>query len=1028
MRYLGDGKFASNPFNDLMKLYLSFRIFVSCAVVVLLFFGFSHCIKAQAGGYDGKSQFKPFKPDTAPFVIAGSLWNVDSLGNHRAIVSVKDPSQDAVLVRLPWRRADHRPETKRIVVVDNKTGRKVRNVHAFKITNEEGVIAFEPESGSQEYAVYYLPFKFREKWGDARYGKPWNDYLDTTAYALTDKTWLAGVKANQHNLPSAQLKRFESRTEFDFFTPMGVIATQREEDFLKEAHKEKPFIVFPEDRAYPIRLADRLPWKWTTHGPSGSFTGYASRNEYYTWQIGVWSPFVDVSNLTVRFSDFTGRSATIKKEDITCFNQEGTNWDGKPVRFRVDLKKGGIQALWCGIQIPENAAPGEYSGTATVSADGMPPQTVHVTIHVDDTSLADRGDNDLWRHSRLRWLNSTIGIDNLPVAPYQPMTLSDRHIEATGKQVRIGENGMIEAISVNNRQVLSKPVEFQVVTGGKTIPIRSKNANLQKVSDGLIQWSASSEEHGIRFICNASMEYDGYIRYNIKIIPGKPVNIQDIQIKTGYTAAASPYFMGCGHNGGFTPDHYRWDWKGPWDSYWIGGDKAGLHVEFRGGDYHGPLLADYKPKAPLSWSNDGKGAVEVTRNHDNTVDVTASSGARSLTQTDTLDFEFGLLITPVKEVNPAKHFSERYFHGDPEAFDKAALDEANIANIHHSDPLNPTINYPFLIKDPLTRFIDKQHGESRKVKLYYTIRELSNYAAEIFALKSLNHEIFVSGVGYGLPWHMEHLIDDYRPAWYTELPDQNTDAALVLNGFSRWINYYLEGLRWMYENYKIDGIYMDDVSFDRSVMKRMRKIAARYRPGALIDLHSNTSYSKGPMNQYTDFFPYVDRLWFGEFFKYNEMSHDEWLVTFSGIPFGQMAEMLQDGGNRYLGMVYGATARHSWAEHSPVPVWKLWKSFGIKDARMIGYWSEDRIMETTHPNVKATAYVKDGKVLISLGNFDKNDLRVRLVIDWEKFGADPSGYTLTAPEVSNFQPARIFSPGEEIPVKAKEGWLLILEK
>ena len=46
----------------------------------------------------------------------------------------------------------------------------------------------------------------------------------------------------------------------------------------------------------------------------------------------------------------------------------------------------------------------------------------------------------------------------------------------------------------------------------------------------------------------------------------------------------------------------------------------------------------------------------------------------------------------------------------------------------------------------------------------------------------------------------------------------------------------------------------------------------------------------------------MDRLWFGESFKYNQMRPDEWLVTFSGIPFGVMSEMLQDGGNRFLGM------------------------------------------------------------------------------------------------------------------------------
>ena len=79
-------------------------------------------------------------------------------------------------------------------------------------------------------------------------------------------------------------------------------------------------------------------------------------------------------------------------------------------------------------------------------------------------------------------------------------------------------------------------------------------------------------------------------------------------------------------------------------------------------------------------------------------------------------------------------------------------------------------------------------------------------------------------------------------------------------------------------------------------------------------------------------------------------------------------------------------------------------------------------------NVKATAYVNDDKVLISLGNFDTGNVTVRLMIDWDKLGVDASGYTLVAPEIANFQPAARFSPDDEIPVKAKEGWLLILEK
>jgi len=38
---------------------------------------------------------------------------------------------------------------------------------------------------------------------------------------------------------------------------------------------------------------------------------------------------------------------------------------------------------------------------------------------------------------------------------------------------------------------------------------------------------------------------------------------------------------------------------------------------------------------------------------------------------------------------------------------------------------------------------------------------------------------------------------------------------------------------------------------------------------------------------------------------------DYWLTEVSGIPFGLMGEMLQDGGHPYRGMLYGMTARSS---------------------------------------------------------------------------------------------------------------------
>ncbi|MGL4853630.1 MAG: glycoside hydrolase domain-containing protein, partial [Lentisphaeria bacterium] len=464
--------------------------------------------------------------------------------------------------------------------------------------------------------------------------------------------------------------------------------------------------------------------------------------------------------------------------------------------------------------------------------------------------------------------------------------------------------------------------------------------------------------------------------------------------------------------------------SGPCDSFYIGGVEAGTHVELRGASYHGPLQLDYKRDIPASWGNGGKGRVILNKNS-NAV-ITVQTGAQTIT-TEPREYEFSILMTPVKKIDTKHQFNQRYFHRDPLKIDESPM--ANVINIHHARSLNPVINYPWRVQKPLVDYINDRHKENRKVKLYYTVRELTTQTKEIFALMSLNNEIFLPGPGNGYTWPQEHLIDNYSCAWYTGLPNQDADASLAMTAFSRYINYYLEGLKWMLVNYKIDGIYMDDVSFDRTVMQRMRKVMEKYRPGSLIDLHSNTTYSIGAANQYADFMPYIDRTWFGEHFRYATMPHDEWLVTFSGMPFGVMSEMLQGGGNYFLGMLYGASNRDYDANihMKPFPIWKLWLDFKIENAKMIGYWDESAVVKTDNDLVKATVYINKGKTLLVVGNFADSDQEVTLKINYRQLGLVGS-VKANLPAMDGVQAADTVDLSKPLKVKAKGGAFIILEK
>jgi hypothetical protein len=213
-------------------------------------------------------------------------------------------------------------------------------------------------------------------------------------------------------------------------------------------------------------------------------------------------------------------------------------------------------------------------------------------------------------------------------------------------------------------------------------------------------------------------------------------------------------------------------------------------------------------------------------------------------------------------------------------------------------------------------------------------------------------------------------------------------------------------------------------------MKRVRKVLDRARPGALIDLHSANQFNvrdgyASSANLYLEHFPFLNRLWFGEYFDYNS-APDYWLVEISGIPFGLLGEMLQDNGNPWRGMVFGMTGRLPWAG-DPRPLWKAWDAFGIADSRMIGYWVETRPVRTDRSDVLATSYVRDGRTMVALASWATQRVSAKLTIDWKQLGLDPATARVSAPPIDAFQGARTFQVGEAIPIDPGKGWLLVIQ-
>lgn len=961
------------------------------------------------------------------------IWNADSLGNHRVIVSVDKPA-DAVLATIDWRRRDLNPEAKNLIVVDAATGERITNVCRFTIDREQGEVVFQPQTVPGEYYIYYLK--------NVMSGSPYYPTVNYPAFENTasadwvKKNKLSGKKAPA--LPAAKVVQFQAINELNSFYPMEVIATSNETARLLKEHPGEKYILFTEDRKFPIRMTTDIPYKWIADDRHDFFNGQADKGEYYVFQLGVWAARSNVENLHVDFSALTNKATgeQIPASSFTCFNTEGTDVTGTVFEKNCSVDKGKVQALWVGTQLPEHLSAGTYQGTVTVSAANAESKTVQVSLNVSENVIANHGDNEPWRHSRLRWLNSQIGFDDEVIAPYTPLVMKDKTISCLGREIKLSDLSLPEhitsyfketmtGIGTNGRSVLAAPMEL-AADGGAW---ENLNFEITKHKQGAIAWKALNQNSRFLMDLEGEMESDGNIAYKVTLVAREDASVEDVALRTHLASGVGRYMMGLGEKGGYCPNDLRWKWdvEKNQDAVWVGDVNAGIQIRLYDNKYERPLNTNFYHQKPLhmpvSWCNAGNGGIDIHNAADGTR-INAYSGKRSVKKGDRLYYYFNLALTPFRPIDTDKQWRERYHH-NYEFLDGIQKRGANVINIHHANAINPFINYPFLRTKEMKAYIDGAHARDMKVKIYNTVRELSNSCVEMFALRSLGNEIFSEGPGGGFSWLQEHLDQNYIGAWF--VPGLK-DAAIVNSGISRWHNYYLEGLDWLMKNVGIDGLYIDDLAFDRMTMKRIRKVMNRTNPGAMIDLHSANQYNPkdgfaNSANLYLEHFPYLDRLWFGEYFNY-DFPPEFWLVEVSGIPYGLMGEMLEGGGNPWRGMLYGMTGRSPRVDNGPL--WKLWDSFGMQNSEMIGYWVKDNPVKTGSEKTLATVYSHMGdKALISLATWEDTDAKVKLSIDWAKLGLDPSKVTLHAPAIENFQQETTWKPGDEIVVPKGKGLLII---
>ena len=364
-----------------------------------------------------------------------------------------------------------------------------------------GVVRFVP-NGATKYHVYYL--SYHQSNGGAGLRFSWHNcssqqdrrcamaagaprhasHLISPTFCKEDGRTGARKEQAQVSvvaIEGRQVSPSSGRPDFHALTSMELVASPEERAALLASHpagSSTAARIFLEPRTNTVRMDDQLPALWARGGERVSIELNASVGEYLTFQVGVYA-VRNLSEFKLVFGSLTHKSkerggsggelADLPSTAFTCFNLGGNDYHGQPFdrTAAFSVAAGAVGSLWVGVDLPANGSAGTFRQALSLSARESSTGAAFVvalslSLNVHPTStgapIADRGDGDIYSMSRLRWLDSRVGIDDEVPSPFVPPKVRARgggassgfEVRLLNKVVTVGESGFYSQIAVDD--------------------------------------------------------------------------------------------------------------------------------------------------------------------------------------------------------------------------------------------------------------------------------------------------------------------------------------------------------------------------------------------------------------------------------------------------------------------------------------------------------------------------------------------------------------------------------------------------
>ncbi|NOY79454.1 MAG: hypothetical protein GXP31_00465 [Kiritimatiellaeota bacterium] len=331
---------------------------------------------------------------------------------------------------------------------------------------------------------------------------------------------------------------------------------------------------------------------------------------------------------------------------------------------------------------PRTVAPGP-DGLATVklSTAGLAPGKYMVAVTAEDRAGKDidRTARSLRIYPKPVWWRNRIGVDHSVPPPFEPVRRDGGTLSVWGRRFEFGGGAFPRAVRTRGVELFSAPPRLLLRTRtGRTDLATVDGARETAVHPDAVTRTWQGAAAGLEVACRSTLEFDGCLRFDLRIEPGKTRSVEGLRLELPLPAAVAKFaLISNGRSGTVVPvappARLRF---APY--MWVGNDDLGVAVFTESDQY---------------WTSTEAGAVEFVRKGGTVVLRWNIVTARTVLS-GPMSLSIGLMPSPVRPVVEGDPFQPILYSGPAKVVFPERLDYP------HPERLAATGTLECLLKRP----------------------------------------------------------------------------------------------------------------------------------------------------------------------------------------------------------------------------------------------------------------------------------------------------------------------------------------